>query len=506
MPTSWESLPVKFEGGWITSMGRLDQGMSAPGSATTLQNFEVSIDGGYSRILGYERYSNTVVPETGNIVGVVVVDNAKCIAYRNSSYFLSSGGAWTNVGTAPTPGSVRMRHDFYKFGASEKIIMVDGLNDPAIFDVASSTLTFDTLAPSDVTGANIVKVFKNHVFFAKGNILTFTAPYTDNDYDTGDGAGSINIGSDITGLIVFREQLIVFSTSKIQRIVGDTIESFQLQPIAMNTGCLCPSTVQEVGGDVMYLGPDGVRYLSATERIGDFALERASSKIQEDITRITNTNCGYTAITIRKKNQYRLFTFIENIGAKFSEGFIGTRFSDQNATDIAWSKTQGIKVYTADSRQFRDAEIVLFSSNTNYIYRMESGNGFDGEGIPYLFETPFMPITDPRMRKTIYKNTTYVNANGNFRITAGLRFDYNQRGVIQPPTFILGNLDDLGSTYGSSTAIYNTSKYAKALDEIYVNNTVGSGFTVAVRYEGEELGPPFTLDYTLLEYVQNERR
>ena len=32
----------------------------------------------------------------------------------------------------------------------------------------------------------------------------------------------------------------------------------------------------------MYLAPDGLRLLSATDRIGDFALDVASDKIKED--------------------------------------------------------------------------------------------------------------------------------------------------------------------------------------------------------------------------------
>jgi hypothetical protein len=53
MSTRWESFPIKFEGGLITNLGRIEQGVQAPGSATILQNFEADVQGGYSRILGY---------------------------------------------------------------------------------------------------------------------------------------------------------------------------------------------------------------------------------------------------------------------------------------------------------------------------------------------------------------------------------------------------------------------------------------------------------------------
>lgn len=506
MPTTWETHLVKFEGGWITTLGRLEQGIQAPGSATFLQNFEVSVEGGYTRILGYEKYSSTAVGGTGSVIGVIAIDAAKCLASRGNKYYLSSGTTWTEKATAAVTGSTRVRYDTYNFNGTQKFVMVDSLNDPAFYDTAAETVTYDTSAPSDVTGAGHVRVFKNHIFFGKNNLLNFTAPYTDNDYNTGNGAGVINVGSPITGLIVFREQLIIFSLNKIQRLIGDTSENFVLEPIAENTGCLCPNTIQEVGGDIMYLGPDGVRYLSATERNNDFGLQRASANIQNQITRMINTDCGYASIVIRSKNQYRLFNYLSSVPRAYAEGYIATKFSDQSVDNISWSKTVGLKVYAADSRQLRDTEVILFSSDDGYVYRMESGNSFDGEGIPFLFETPYMPITDPRLRKTIYKHTLYTSVGGNFSVEAGIRFDYNESHIIQPATFTLGTTGTLGNIYGTAEAVYGTSVYSAILDELYLNNTVGSGFVVAVRYSGEEIIPPFTLDYVVLEYSQNERR
>ena len=56
MPTNRETYPIKFSGGLITNMSPLQQGMEMPGSARILRNFEPSIEGGYKRILGYDKY------------------------------------------------------------------------------------------------------------------------------------------------------------------------------------------------------------------------------------------------------------------------------------------------------------------------------------------------------------------------------------------------------------------------------------------------------------------
>lgn len=505
MSTKWETFAIKFEGGWRTDLGRLDQGISAPGSATILDNFEPSVDGGYRRIQGYAKFSpNDVDPaQTGHVLTAIAVQADKCLARKGNKYYTSTGGAWTSVLTATTTGGSRISYDSYNFNGTEKFVVVDGFEDPAFYSVVAGTMAYDTNAPADVTGASIVCVFKNSLFFAKNNLLTFTVPYTDNDYDLGDGAGVINIGNTITGLTVFREELIIFTTDSIHRLSGNTSEDFVLNPITSKTGCLNHFTIQEVGGDIMYLGPDGIRWLSATTKNNDFGLERASANIQSKAISIISSGATYASIPVRNKNQYRLFTYIESRPINLAEGLIATKFSDQQTTNIAWSRTLGIKVYSAHSRQFSDREVILFSSENQYVYKMDSGNSFDGDPIKAVFETPYMPITDPRVRKTIYKHSLYLKTQGTFNFNVNLRLDYNPSGSIQPPAFTLASQTGLG-VWGSST--WGGFKYSKAVSDTFVNQTVGSGFVVALRYEDNSTNPPFTLDYVILEYGTNERR
>ena len=99
--------------------------------------------------------------------------------------------------------------------------------------------------------------------------ITFTAPFTDTDFTAANGSGTISVGSAITGLIVFRQQLIIFTETSIFQLTGNTLADFQLQPVTTDIGCVDKDTIQEVGGDIMFLGPDGLRLLSATERLGD---------------------------------------------------------------------------------------------------------------------------------------------------------------------------------------------------------------------------------------------
>lgn len=507
MPTMWDTYPLEFTGGWRTDLGRLNQGIVAPGSATTLQNYEPSIDGGYRRISGYSKFDPNPVPGSGPIIGVVVLDEARTLILRNGVYYMSSGVGWDVVDSAEAISERKIRHARFNFSGQEIVCIVDGISSPTFFNTQSNTITIDNAATAEAVGATNVVVFKNHIFFSKNNILTFTAPYTTDDYNTGNGAGQINIGSDVTGLIVFREQLIVFCRDKIKRIIGNTSADFVLEPVAEDTGCLCPYTIKEVGGDILYLGPDGVRWLSATERNNDFGLERASKNIQKEIMQRYTTNCGYTAIVIGSKNQYRLFFYLDNVPEEFSEGVLTTFYSDQSVENTQWAKIVGMKVLTADHQQFRDREIIIFSSDTDYIYRMENSNGFDGREIETIFETPYMPISDPRVRKTIYKHDLYAQTQGAFSINVFIKYDFDKPDVIQPAGFTIGgDTGGVTSVFGSPAAIYGTSVFTTIIPAEFRNNVVGSGFTVALRYQERSTNPPHILQHVTLEFATNERR
>ena len=65
MPTQWQTFPIEFQGGLVTNISPLQQGINAPGSARRLINFEPSIQGGYRRIEGFTKYDSSTIPPYG---------------------------------------------------------------------------------------------------------------------------------------------------------------------------------------------------------------------------------------------------------------------------------------------------------------------------------------------------------------------------------------------------------------------------------------------------------
>lgn len=505
MATRWETFPIQLDGGLITNLGRIEQGIKAPGSATFLQNFEPDVEGGYTRVLGYSKYSTTPVPGTGLIRGVVAVSRSEILVERDGTYYYSTGSGWTSKLSLPSAVIERVRNDQYNFTGSLHTVLVDGLNPPAYFDHVAKTMSYAVGAPAEVVGAKRVKVFKSHLFFAKGRLLSFSSPYSQSDFNPANGAGVVNVGDEITGLTVFRDQLIVFCLNSIYRVSGNTVSDFVLSPITNNTGCLCGDTVQEVGGDIMYLGPDGIRYLSASERDNDFGLTRASEKIQKQILELVSTDCTYSSVTIASKNQYRVFPYISNVARGNAKSYLATKFSNQSADSISWAALKGFKVYSMDKAQERDVEVIFFSSDTDYVYRMESGNSLDGGDIEAILETPYIPINDPKVRKTFYKHTLFAKPLGDMTLNCQLKFDYMQPDSSPTSPFTIAGSTTI-STYGSLSTTYGTAVYGSRAEEQYYTNVVGSGFVVALRYSNVSQSPPFNLNFVVLEYRANERR
>lgn len=510
MPTRWETFPIEFRGGLISNLSPLQQGINAVGSATILQNFEPSLEGGYKKIMGFSKYIAGAVPGSDDILGVKVVNGTKVIAARKNAsnvtrYYINVGAAWSTLATASALGGTVRGADF-NFDGTHRIFFVDGVNSPGVFEDDTDTMTFPAGYPADVVGAQYVAQFKNAIFVAKGRNLIFSAPFSYTDFSAASGGGIINIAHDITGIIAFREQLIVFSRNKIVRLVGNTIADFQLQPIAEDIGCIDGDTIQEVGGDIMFLAPDGLRTLSATERIGDFGLDVASKAIKKDIDRFTALSSSFCSVVLREKAQYRIFGFITSEQKEAAKGIIGTKFVDQGGTGFSWAETKGIKARVADSRYTELGEVIVFANNDGYVYRLEQTNGFDGADIEAIYQSPFMPITDPQVRKTYHRLTLFVDPDGTFEFGLSIRLDFESANVIQPNQITVSTAGTTTFVYGGSSAVYGAAIYGAVLEKEYRNLIIGSGRTFAIRIEDNSINSSFTLDTAVLEYATNERR
>lgn len=402
-------------------------------------------------------------------------------------------------------GGGKLRIAKYRVAGVDKVACVDGVNHPFIWN--GTTFTEITTAPSDVIGASFIAYHKNQMFFAKGEVLTFTAPYTDSDFNPANGSGVIAIGGNITGIIPFRESLIIFTDKTISQLVGNTLQDFVLQPVTTKVGCVAPDTIQEIGGDVIFLGPEGLRLFGATDRVGDFNLGVVSKSIQPEMTNLISSSSSFSSCVIKQKSQYRIFGYnTTGLSVSNAKGVLGTQMVGDNTSTISWAETLGIKAYVVDSDYENQTETLVFAHDDGYIYQMESGNSFDGNNIVASFATPFVSLNDPRIRKTFYKMVLYVDPQGGITTSVNLKLDFDTLGSIQPDTIQLSNEGGSVGFYGGSTSRYGTTVYGSKLLKQFETQVIGSGFSVSLQFISDGQNPPFSLDAATLEYATHDRR
>src|SRR6056300_461865 len=482
MPDRWQTHSFEFKGGLITNLSPYQQGFQAPGSARILRNFEPSIFGGYRRVEGFSKFDTNSVTNTGVIRGIHHYSN-EVYAVRGDDLFKSSGSGWTQVsdnatyssGGVTVGGTGKVRFLKYDFDGTEKLMLVDGTGKPYRFD--GTTFEQLTSLPSDTSGSKFAVNFKNHIFLGNGKNLVFSAPYADTDFTSASGGGIINVADAITGLIVFRDQLIVFSENSINVVAGSSVGDFQLKPVSRDLGCIAEDTIQEIGGDIIFLGPDGLRLFSATDRAGDFGLGVISKPIQTEILDLVSTSTTFSSCVIREKSQYRIFGYNSSYQPSAAKGISGTQLQD----GIAWNDLRGFKVYSSYSEYDGSTEYIFFGGDDDYVYRMEQGNTFDGVNITATFATPFVPLQDASLRKTLYKATTYVDAEGIFDIQLSVKYDFDQAGSVQPLPISLNNATGASVTYGAG--VFGTATFGTKQRAIYQVPITGSGFTVSLLYE-----------------------
>ena len=416
-------------------------------------------------IAGIDKVYTVTVDATGTGTQTISID-------PNLAAAVSSNQAITFL-SASRKSMGRHRFTTFNFLGVETAIGVDGTNVPFKYNGATFTALND--APSDVVGSSHVVNFKNRILYGKDTTLTYTTDFNESDFSAASGAGTINVGGVITGLIVFREQLIIFTERSILRLVGSSEADFNLQPITLDIGCIHEDTIQEIGGDILFLGPDGIRSLSGTDKIGDFGLAVVSKEIQDEVTNFVNRNQTFSSLVIREKSQYRIFGFNTSITESSAQGLLATQLQE----GLAWGELRGIRAREASSNLNGGAELAIFGHTDGYIYKMESGNSFDNKNIIATFATPFLPMTDPRVRKTLYKVHLYTDPQGSFNSDFQLKYDFNDPTLIQPPTITLSNssVSDLQPVFGNVQFLHgglvnNGSNYAASgnVSKIAVDN------------------------------------
>ena len=499
-----QTVPSAFtcEGGLVLNKSTF---MMQPGEALELENFEPDITGGYRRINGYSKYVSVVVPQTASAtekVLMVATFGNKVIAARGTSIYSADpgGSSWTSIDSGRTSAG-KYRFERYNFDATDKLIVVDGANAPTVFN---SSLTATDVSHSSVAGAKYIAAFSEHMFYAGMSStpqeIIFSTPFDEDNFTVAAGSGTFSVDDTITGMKVFRDSLFIFCESRIFKLTGSSISDFVVSDVTRDIGCINGDTIQEFAGDLIFLGPDGLRTVAGTAKIGDVELGTISSNVQSIFNENISSASEFDSIVIPDKTQYRIFFTKSGTVDNQTKGIIcslrGQRFE--------FAELRGIKPASTD-HFVDDGDVIVLHGGyeDGYVYRQEQGSTFDGTNIAGKYRSPDLTFNDPGIRKHMQR--VIINYKPEAAIDADLflRYDYEDANAPRPAAYPLDS-EDVVAIYG--TSVYGVPTYGGASQPLVRQAVEGSGFAVAVRVRDGTGSAPYSLKGFQLEYQLGARR
>ncbi len=500
-------------GGLVTNVDPLTQAAALSGSAIRMINYEPALSGGYRRISGFQNDYGTVTG-TGAVLGVNVNGNIhdgifacrKPISgYNYLHKWNATTSAWDAVTTTGSPDMTnvsRIRFVNYNW-SGEVMLLTDGHNPASTYDGTTYTQITHSNAPNS---PKFAEEFASHIFLAGDTTdpynLYFSAPLDSTDFSPANGSGVINVGYSITAIKKFRNELFIFGANNIKKLVGNNTSNFTLQSVTSNLGCVAPDSVVEFGGDLLFLGPDGIRPISGTDRIGDVELAPVSKEIQDifDNYYLSELITDVTIVVIRKKSQFRFFFKNES-----SLSLIGAIRKSANKQSIfEYSQLIGIEANCVASGYIGQFEHVIHGDGSGKVYRQERGQSFAGEDIFSLYQTPYFYMEDPEIRKNIYSVNTYLKSEGTTEVFVGVSYDYDDVNTNNPNTY---DFSTEGAAALYATAIYDAGDiYDGNPSPKKLTNVSGSGNSVSISYVSNNQSASHTIQAITITYGTADRR
>ena len=527
---------VACSGGLVTASNAIDL-LKTPGVATELKNFEVSTKGGYRRINGFTKFGGgSAVQPTGStatILGAIPYADGVVVCAGTSIYFSQTGTSWMEINRSSVSSSgvtktafellsvlTRTNQAQCQFALFESatsdygtLIIADGVNKPYAFRMegtgALNTRTFfgEEITVTGTKGVEYITVHDKHLIAAgvedNLNTIFYSGTLDPTDF-TSTGSGSIALEDQIKGIKSFRNELFIFCENSIFKLQNiNNSSSIAVVPVTKNVGCLSGHSIQEIGGDLIFLAPDGLRTVAGTARIGDVELGTVSSNIQNILSDLAETINIFTinSVVLREKSQYRLFYTNTGASDATQRGIIGTL----RPNGFEWSETRGLEVTAIGSGFDNNGVEQYYHGDTNgNVYLHDNGNDFNGTAILARYTTPDYDYGDLGTLKTLHFLRVSMATEGIAEPDVQIKFDFNSSDIQQP-----SDLFDLGvinppSLFGD--AVFNTNKFAGQNNPMIRVPLQGSGTSNNFTIISNDTKPSYTVNGLYVDFIPSGRR
>lgn len=246
----------------------------------------------------------------------------------------------------------------------------------------------------------LVREHKNHLFLAYPSGQLQTSALGDPMSYTGGTVALFGMGKEITGMTSLRgEMLAIFMREGIKILRGSTSLDWDMGPYSDKVGAIA-DTLQDNGGNSLFLDSKGLTTLQATQAFGDYASSVLSQAAKAYLdARLTNVVGSRMATD---NFQYRLYfgdktvlratikSTAETIGAK-DISFMASLYLHTPTCFAA-----GVMADDGEDRMF-------FGTSDGYVMEEDAGTSFDGTAILYVLRLPANHFKMPQFIKQFHK-------------------------------------------------------------------------------------------------------
>lgn len=385
-------------------------------------------------------------------------------------------------------------------GNGKAFIFTPGLS----FDNIGANLEFITTGMATDTPSHLA-VHVNRLFLSFGSSLQFSASGDPREWSPVVGAGEINTGSNITGLLSLtgesnQSALLVSTEKSLFILYGDHDGNFQLIPYSDNTGAR-PGTLQWIGGAV-FQGNFGLQLMATSQSFGGFAASSITDQIKPLMDE--RRSMATASMVVRNKNQYRVFfkdgsglyvTFRRNKNGGLSPaGAFPVQFPHK--VTAAWSY-----ISKGNGLIPEGEEVLLVGTEDGEVLRLDIGWSFKGKPIPWHIRLAFNHFKDPRRIKQFKRALLEIQSAGYSAAQVGYDLDYRGPAKAITPDAPI-NTSETGANRFWSDAQWNQYRWDMTLTEPINIDTPGSGKNFSLRMAGNDrYSQPFVLTGVLIHYV-----
>jgi hypothetical protein len=351
--------------------------------------------------------------------------------------------------TLPVGGNIKAEvYNFTNLANNESAYGVSGVAEAFEFDGVNYIPIFHPDAPTTWPYDVLIHQERLQLFFPGGQFSNSIAGGP-RIFNTLLGAITYSTGAEITGVKKIHDNAeAVFCNSSVWLLLGTGV----YDPGTATRDWVFgqhDSTIGAIDGSVakngppIFVGGDELRRIFSTDTTDKYASEPIMEKMQPFLkTQISKIS---QALWSRSKSQLRLFfddnkAFFYTFEKGQEKG--GTLVTYTIPVKHAWSEYEG------------SVEHMFFTSTTGYLYRMDSGNSFDGDFIDGYFRLPFYNYGSPRTEKRFI--TVVIDFEAPVILTnettMSLTVDHAYGSILYPaPVFIeIEGIGGRGGVYGDN--------------------------------------------------------